>query len=289
MLTDPASGNTATLTTDADGTVRWVVLSDRAAGTYASGLTASFPGDAVYAAATASATVTVGHGDPRVTWAIPASITYGTPLSSVQLNATAAVAGTFSYYPAAGVVLPAGSHVLTTTFTPTSANYAQWTVSLGFIVAKAPPQLTLHAGTFEFDGQPHGATASASDYRGWTLSPPVTLTYDGSSAAPTAVGVYTVVGSFAGDANHEPASATATLTISRRTPMITFSTPLNFSYDGLPHGVTATVTGIGGVVLGTAAVTYDGSPDAPVDGGRIRCPRPSTATRPMRRALSPPR
>ena len=89
VLTDPASGNTATLTTDADGTVRWVVLSDRAAGTYASRLTASFPGDAVYAAAIARATARGGMAT-RGSRAIPASITYGTPLSSVQLNATAA-------------------------------------------------------------------------------------------------------------------------------------------------------------------------------------------------------
>ena len=48
--------------------------------------------------------------------------------------------------------------------------------------------------------------------------------------------------------------------------MITFSTPLNFSYRGLPHGVTVTVTGIGGVVLGPRRSPH-GSTDAPVDGG----------------------
>src|SRR5262249_21977044 len=44
---------------------------------------------------------------------------YGTPLDATQLDATASVAGTFSYSPAAGTILDAGSgQTLTATFTP---------------------------------------------------------------------------------------------------------------------------------------------------------------------------
>jgi hypothetical protein len=42
---------------------------------------------------------------PTVTWADPAGIGSGTPLSSARLDATADVAGTFTYAPAAGTVL----------------------------------------------------------------------------------------------------------------------------------------------------------------------------------------
>jgi hypothetical protein len=42
---------------------------------------------------------------PTITWNTPASITYGTALSSTQLNATASVPGTFAYSPAAGSIL----------------------------------------------------------------------------------------------------------------------------------------------------------------------------------------
>jgi hypothetical protein len=42
---------------------------------------------------------------PTLTWTNPASIVYGTPLSSDQLNATASVPGTFTYSPPAGTVL----------------------------------------------------------------------------------------------------------------------------------------------------------------------------------------
>jgi len=54
-----------------------------------------------------------------ITWPSPADIVYGTALSGIQLNATANVAGTFSYNPAAGTVLTAGaSQTLSVTFTP---------------------------------------------------------------------------------------------------------------------------------------------------------------------------
>jgi Beta-propeller repeat len=58
------------------------------------------------------------NGTPTVTWGSPQSITYGTPLSSTQLNATASVPGTFSYSPAAGTVIGPGQQTLSATFTP---------------------------------------------------------------------------------------------------------------------------------------------------------------------------
>ncbi len=50
---------------------------------------------------------------PTITWANPASIVYGTPLSSTQLDATASVNGTtlpgsYAYSPAAGTILARG-------------------------------------------------------------------------------------------------------------------------------------------------------------------------------------
>jgi IPT/TIG domain. len=53
----------------------------------------------------ATGTLTIDKASPTVVWNNPADIVYGTPLSPVQLNATASVAGTFAYTPAAGVVL----------------------------------------------------------------------------------------------------------------------------------------------------------------------------------------
>lgn len=68
---------------------------------------------------------------PSITWATPASITYGTPLGPVQLNATASVPGSFSYSPSAGTVLQPGTRTLTVTFTPTNtADYTTATASV---------------------------------------------------------------------------------------------------------------------------------------------------------------
>ncbi|PYS51592.1 MAG: hypothetical protein DMG13_18350 [Acidobacteria bacterium] len=46
---------------------------------------------------------------PTITWFNPADIIYGTGLSGIQLNATASVAGSFVYSPAAGTLLNAGA------------------------------------------------------------------------------------------------------------------------------------------------------------------------------------
>src|SRR5262249_18234725 len=57
---------------------------------------------------------------PTTPWPSPPDITFGTPLSSTQLDATASVPGTFSYSPPAGTVLGAGTKTLSATFTPTN-------------------------------------------------------------------------------------------------------------------------------------------------------------------------
>ena len=57
--------------------------------------------------------------DVVITWANPADIVAGTPLSATQLNATASVPGNFVYTPAIGTVLNAGNaQSLKVDFTP---------------------------------------------------------------------------------------------------------------------------------------------------------------------------
>jgi hypothetical protein len=70
-------------------------------------------------------TINVNKATPTVTWANPSDITFGTALSSIQLNAIASVPGTFIYAPAAGTVLNAGAgQILSVDFMPTDrTNY----------------------------------------------------------------------------------------------------------------------------------------------------------------------
>src|SRR6185312_11945186 len=61
----------------------------------------------------------VSPPNPTITWATPAPITVGTPLSSTQLNATANTPGTFTYSIPAGTVLAVGSYPITVNFVAT--------------------------------------------------------------------------------------------------------------------------------------------------------------------------
>lgn len=87
--------------------------------------------NANYTTATGSGTISVSKVAPTVSWTPPAPITYATPLSSTQLDATASVPGTFSYTPAVGAVLLPGQQTLSVLFTPSdSADYSTATASV---------------------------------------------------------------------------------------------------------------------------------------------------------------
>jgi hypothetical protein len=100
-------------------------------------LTAIYAGDANFTKlASAGVSVTVTKTVPALTWAQPAPIEYGTPLSATQLDATASVPGATTYSSAAGAVLPPGTNTVTATFVPTDAfDYAGATASQAITVA----------------------------------------------------------------------------------------------------------------------------------------------------------
>src|ERR1700677_4823948 len=87
-------------------------------------------------------TATSSTNTPAITWGKPAAISYGTALSSTQLNATANVAGTFTYTPAAGTVLKAGTQTLSAVFTPTNSTYSAATATVQLTVNQATPAIT---------------------------------------------------------------------------------------------------------------------------------------------------
>src|SRR5262249_35241865 len=78
-----------------------------------------------------TATIVVTPATPTVTWADPAGIVSGTPLSSARLDATANVPGTFTDTPAAGSVLGVGNNqALSVAFAPTDSKGASATATL---------------------------------------------------------------------------------------------------------------------------------------------------------------
>jgi len=105
-------------------------------------LTATAAATLDYTAAVATVTLHVRPVTPVITWLRPAAITYGTPLSGAQLNATASAPGTVVYTPAAGTVLTAGDHTLQATFTPADANdFTSASASVTLTVQKATPAI----------------------------------------------------------------------------------------------------------------------------------------------------
>lgn len=81
---------------------------------------------------------------PPLSWTPPAPIYYGQPLDSTVLDATSTIPGTFSYNPAPGTVLAAGTYTLTATYTPTDAtHYTGGTISVPFTVLPDPTVSTI--------------------------------------------------------------------------------------------------------------------------------------------------
>ena len=144
--------------------------------------------------ATNTGTLAIGKATPTITWNNPADITYGTALSGTQLNAIAAVPGSFVYTPAAGTVLSAGNgQTLHVDFTPTdTANYNNASKNVTINVQKATPTINwsnpadITYGT-ALSATQLNATASAV-VNGSTVSVAGTFTYTPASGTVLSAG-----------------------------------------------------------------------------------------------------
>ncbi len=100
-----------------------------------------------YSGTTANVTINVSQANTIITWNNPSDIVYGTPLSSIQLNASAtdptdaAVQGDFYYNPPAGTILGAGTWTLIAIFTANdSTNYTNPSAAVIINVIASHPQ-----------------------------------------------------------------------------------------------------------------------------------------------------
>ena len=142
---------------------------------------------------------------PTITWNAPAAISYGTALSTTQLSATANIAGTFAYTPAAGTVLKAGTQTLSAIFTPTDTKtYSAATASVQLSVGQAAPVITWP--------QPApvavGATLSATQLDA-TASVPGSFMYSPAAGTVLAAGTQQLTAVFSPTDTTDYASATA--------------------------------------------------------------------------------
>jgi hypothetical protein len=177
-------------------------------------ITASLPASSGFSSATSNAIVlTVSAATPALDWPVPAAITYGTALTSAQLDATSGnVAGSFAYSPAAGTVLTAGTDTLTVTFTPTdSRDYTTAMQTVPFTVQKATPIITWPTPSSIY----YGAALSVNQLDA-SASVPGTFTYSPALGTVLSVGTQTLNATFTPvdsiDYNSTPASVAEVVT-----------------------------------------------------------------------------
>ena len=194
-----------------------------------------------------------------VTWTNPAVITYGTPLTTNQLNAIASVPGSFVYNPPAGTVLSAGSNYLSVVFTPTNTSYNSVNAAVVEVVAKVPLAVTANNSTRTYG---EGNPVFTGTLTGVVNGDDITANYTCSAVTVSPPGTYAIVPNLADPGNRLPnysvAVTNGTLTVTAgAAPTLTAISPTT----GLTNGGTAVVlTGTGfelgaGVKVGGNAAT----------------------------------
>jgi len=179
-------------------------------------VTAEYGGSDAFTAASTAMDYDVAPVRPAVTWSEPAPIAFGTALDTRMLDATANVSGAFSYAPAAGTVLAAGSHQLDVTFVPEDrTDYTTAAATVNLIVMPATPLIGVKPVTVTYDGQPHPAAGNVSGIGGASIDGSLTIEYaPGGASPPVNAGAYSATLIFhSNDPNYGDATAATTITI----------------------------------------------------------------------------
>ncbi len=185
-----------------------------------------------YGAATQRVSITVIKATPAINWSNPTAITYGTALGPSQLNATAAVPGSFGYVPPAGTVLNAGDgQTLLGIFTPAdAANYTTNSRSVAINVQPATPVITWSNPAPITNGTPLGPVqlnATANVPGTFVYTPPAgTILNAGTGQA------LSVTFTPADFANYTEATRTVSIDVKssgKLVPVITWSTPADIT------------------------------------------------------------
>src|SRR5690606_25829261 len=194
-------------------------------------ITATQPGNDAFEPATAVLQeLVIAKATPVITWLDPEAITYGTALGDTQLNATADVDGLFTYTPAAGTVLDAGTgHPLTVTFTPDDTdNYDPVTAEVAIDVFKAKAVITWADPTAITYGMALDDTQlnAEADVTGlFTYTPAAGTVLDAGTGHPLTV-------TFTPDDtdNYDPVTADVSIDVLKAKPVITWADPTAITY-----------------------------------------------------------
>jgi hypothetical protein len=239
-------------------------------------LLATYEGSTNYHAATKTGTLEIRKTTVSMHGGISNFPTYdGTPKTISSASATG-VGGeqlpvTVTYNGSSTAPIDAGSYTVTIIFEG-SQNYEPHSLTLSsqFTIAKAYITITLSGGPsyITYDGNPHGATATATGIFGEDLTPAVTVTYNGGSTAPLNAGTYTILASYPGTANYAPRSTGRTLTITKVNSSMSWGAPQPMVYGQAlgPAQLKATASSPGTFTYSPAAGTVPHRGSVPLQG-----------------------
>jgi hypothetical protein len=244
-------------------------FSDVAAGGYPITATLSDPGNRLsnYTLVNAGNTLTITPAVQTISWSNPAEITYGTPLSGMQLEATVAgvsggtAPGSLSYTPAAGAVLSAGSQTLAVTAVATQ-DYSAATATATLVVDKALLTVTTSAQTKVYGTANPTLSGTVSGLENGDLITASCSTSATQFSDVAAAGGYPITATLSDPgnrlSNYTVVNAGNTLTITPASQTISWSNPAEITYGTSLSGtqLDATVAGVnGGAVPGGLSYT----------------------------------
>ncbi len=244
------------------------------------------------------------HVQLRVTYTLPtttttvassdSSSTYGQTVTFTANVSPSAATGTVKFYADGSLIgsnavsggsasiststLPAGNHTIRAEYSGSSL-YQESSGTCSQTVNKADATIVVHGANVTYDGAAHGATGTATGADGSNL---ISLLDLGSSFSNVPGG--TAHWSFAGDANHNSASGSVAINISKADASIVV-TGADVTYDGTAHGASGTATSADGITDlstllhlggsftnvpgGTANWTFDGDSNHNADSGSV--------------------
>jgi gliding motility-associated-like protein len=232
-------------------------------------ITATQAANGNYNSATTSTTLTVSKATPTLTSMAAITKTFGdanfsltapTSASAGAITYTSSDANVASISGATVTIVGAGTATITATQTAT-ANYNSATSTSILTVSKATPTLSSMAAiTKTFGDANFSLTAPTSASSGaitFTSSNAAVATISGSTVTIVGAGTATITASQAANGNYNSATTTATLTINKRTPILSGFNAITKTTDDASFTLSApTSSG------GTGAITYTSSNSA---------------------------
>jgi gliding motility-associated-like protein len=195
--------------------------------------------------------ITRGYGSAAVTLVAPSSNSNGAFTYTISDAAVATISG--ATLTAVGI----GTATLTTTQAE-SANYNAGSVTRTVTVVKGNPTIgTFAAINKTFGDAAFALTAPSSLSTGaftYASSDATVATVSGSTVTIVGAGTANITATQATDANYNPASVTAVLTVAKATPTLSSFADINKTTTDAPFTLTAPISS-----AGTGAITYSSS------------------------------